>query len=391
MTYLRTAAALVFLVCPMAAHAQLFGSPGLDPKFCEQSSFRQTVVYIDDMMMIEGRTEWAPKLADKLRATLAPGEHLTVVRLSPATGQSSELWSGCWPEYGDAERAAIAKETYFFKESPISQLNEQKKFFLQGFGGALATIYMATKRSSAATRFSANNPPTKQILRALASDEGRFANSHTTIRAIIYSDLAENSDLGSAFKPLSEQSTDYGQKLGSYLRRSVFYDFGVGEDVNDDASFQEHSKIFWSAAIRSMAATLGGIGTDLNVPNTLPSKAYNFQITVNYVDGQQLDGRLWLLTNADGDLVDSGIVISRLKSGLLRGTFRCEVDLTCNLNAETSGGITTTSPTDLVTLLGNGSTGLKGRIGVKGRADQPATMFELSATPSDKVTWEIKR
>ena len=167
----------------------------------------------------------------------------------------------------DSKRAEIAKSPYFFRESPLLQLDEQHKFFFQGFGSALTTIYMGSKRPSASARFSATNPPTKQILRSLASDEGRFANSKVTIRAIIYSDLAENSDLGSVFKPF-DQEPEYGQKLGSYLRRSIFYDFGVGEDVNDDASFQERAKAFWGVAIRSMASALGGIGTDLNVPNT---------------------------------------------------------------------------------------------------------------------------
>jgi hypothetical protein len=364
-----------------AARAQLFGTAGLDPQFCEQTSYRQTVVYIDDMMMTDGHTDWASKLADKLRSTLSPGERVTVVRLSPANGQSSELWSGCWPDYSDIERTKIANQTYLFSKSPLAQLDEQRRFFLQGFGGALTTIYASTKRPSAITRFSANTPPTKQILRALASDEGRFANSKITIRAIIYSDMAENSDLGSVFKPPVDPTPNYGQKLGSYLRRSVFYDFGVGEDVNDDASFQETARAFWGAAIRSMAATVGGMGADLNVPNTLPVKASNFPITLDF-DNQPLDGRLSLLTNAEGDLVDSWIGISRLSSALLIGTFRCKSegdDVSCRLDASTSGGITTNSPSELVTLVGTDKTGLKGRLGVKGSD----AMFDLTASRAD--------
>lgn len=383
--YLEAAIAATFLVTAgyfSAAHAQLFGAPCLNPRFCEQASLRQTIAYIDDMMMTDGHTDWASKLADKLRSTLSPGERVTVVRLSPANGQSSELWSGCWPDYNDAERARIANQTYLFSKSPLAQLDEQRTFFLQGFGGALTTIYASAKRPSASTRFSANTPPTKQILRALASDEGRFANSRITIRAIIYSDMAENSDLGSVFKPPANPTPNYGQKLGSYLRRSVFYDFGVGEDVNDDASFQETARAFWVAAIRSMAGTVGGIGADLNVPNTLPAKAYNYAITLN-LDNQMLDGRLSLLTNAEGDLVDSWIGISRMSSALLGGTFRCkneQSDVSCRLDANMSGGITTNSRSELVTLVGTDKTGLKGRLGVKGSD----AMFDLTATRADQ-------
>jgi hypothetical protein len=386
MKYLRYGPVIAFLffsaVYPGTARAQLFGAGGLDPRFCDQPNFRQTVVYIDDMIMVDGRTEWATKLADKLRATLAPGERVTVVRLSPANGQSSELWSGCWPDYGDAKRAILSKESYFFSRSPLAQLDEQRKFFLQGFGGALTTVYTSAKRPAANARFSANSPPGKQILRALASDEGRFANSKITIRAIIYSDMAENSDLGSVFKGPLETAPNYGQKLGSYLRRGVFYDFGVGGDVNDDSSFQETARAFWSAAIRSMAATVGGIGADLNVPNTLPIKSYDYSVTLNF-DGQELDGRMSLLTNAEGDLVDSWIGISRLSSALLTGTFHCTNggdDLACRLDANTSSGITTTSPSELVTLEGTDKTGLKGRLGVKGST----ALFDLTAVHADQ-------
>jgi hypothetical protein len=383
--FLVMAALLVGLGQSPEAYAQLFGTTGLDPRFCDQSRFRQTVVYIDDMMMADGRTAWALKLADKLRSTLAPGERVSVIRLSPATGQSSELWSGCWPDYGDTERAKIGAQTYLFSKSPLAQLNEQRRFFLQGLDSALETIYAATKRSSQSARFSAKNPPTKQILRALASDEGRFANSKTTVRAIIYSDLAENSDLGSAYKPPSNSAPDYGQKLGSYLNRSVFYCFGNGEDVDDDPGFQESARAFWSAALRSMTATVGGIGADLNVPNTLPVKAYTYAITLSYTGGQ-LDGRLSILTNAEGDLVDSWIGVSRLTPGLLTGTFICKGegdDVSCRLEASTFGVVTVVranNESEVVSLAGSGKTGLKGHLGVKGQD----TMFDLVAERTDR-------
>jgi hypothetical protein len=90
--------------------ASLFGSEGLDAAWCEKPNPRQTVVYIDDMMMAEGRTDWASKLSTKLRATLAPGERVTVVRLSPRSGQSKEMWAGCWPGLTEADRAAATRD-----------------------------------------------------------------------------------------------------------------------------------------------------------------------------------------------------------------------------------------------------------------------------------------
>ena len=383
MTYLRIVlVAIAVWASPSAGRAQLFGTETLDQSFCQKPNHRQTVVYIDDMMMIDGRTEWATKLSDKLRATLAPGERVTVVRLSPGTGSSQELWSGCWPAFSDAEVARIKQERYWISRNPLDQLGDQQKFFLQGFGSALTKIYAEGKRPVAQVRFSASNAPTKQIIRAIASDEGRFANSKLTIRAIVYSDLAENSDLGSASRPGPGQPVNYGQRLGTYLRRSVFYAFGVGEDVTDVAGFGEQARSFWTGALRSMAATVAGMGSDLNVPNVLPIRSSVFPIDLA-MDGQNLEGRLSLLTNDQGDLVDSWIGISRLNSAALTGTYRCRPanpEPTCRLDAVTSSGMTTREPSESLILSGTERAGLAGLLGVKGTK----AMFDIVAHPSEQ-------
>jgi len=371
---------LSFMALAMApAHAQLFGADGLDPSFCKQPSFRQTVAYVDDTLMIDGRTEWAVKLSDKLRATLAPGEKVTVVRLSPADGSSHELWSGCWPSYPAGEIEKIKTQTFVFSRNPADRLGDQQKYFLQGLGGALTQMYTAAKRPSNQVRFSPANAPTKQLVRALASDEGRFANSKLTIRAIVYSDLAENSDLGSVFKPGAP--VNYGHQLGTYLRRSVFYLFGTGEDVSDAAGFAEQARVFWTSALRSMAATVGGIGSDLNVPNSLPVRMAIFPAELT-MDGQLLDGRLSLLMNDQGDLVDSWLGISRLSSVLLTGTFRCRPanpEPVCRLDANTGSGITTREPSEMLVMTGTLAKGLKGQIGVKGTK----ALFDIEASPAN--------
>ncbi|HEY0422598.1 MAG TPA: hypothetical protein VGC82_04670 [Rhodopila sp.] len=179
---------MVFLAVLIAANLMckpswaLFDNYGLDAAYCQQPTVRSTVVYIDDMMMAEGQTEWATKLAVKLRATLTPGERVSVVRLSPASGQSKEYWSGCWPDYPAAKKAALANETYILQQNPVDKIADQKKYFVRDFGAALTRIYLDSKRPPDAVRIAADSPPQKQLLRALASDEGRFANSATTIR-----------------------------------------------------------------------------------------------------------------------------------------------------------------------------------------------------------------
>lgn len=354
------ALALAAQLQPRPAWA-LFDTEGLDPAFCQQAAVRQTVVYIDDMMMAAGQTDWAKKLETKLRATLTPGERVTVVRLSPGPGQSKEYWSGCWPSYSPEQRAKIAGQTYILSASPLTKLGDQQRYFFHDFGAALTSIYSESKRPPDEVRFNAAHAPQKQVLRALASDEGRFSNAQTTIRAILYSDMAENSDLGSVFQPA--QKVSYGQKLGSYLRRGVFYGFGLGEDVSGDPGFAEQARSFWTAALKSMSATVAGIGSDLNVPNTLPVRAYGSAVVLDF-DGQELDGRLSLLTGEDGNLVDSWIGISRLGTAALTGTFRCQADGRCRLDSATTNGIATNSPTETVVLTGT-SKAMTGHLGVK--------------------------
>jgi hypothetical protein len=81
---MRVAAILILaglapIVPPGKPAWALFDSYGLDPSFCQQATVRQTVVYIDDMMMADGQTGWATRLAVKLEATLVPGERVTIV------------------------------------------------------------------------------------------------------------------------------------------------------------------------------------------------------------------------------------------------------------------------------------------------------------------------
>ncbi len=385
---MRRTLALLSLVLaaslPVAARAALFGAGGLDPAFCRQPQVRQTVVYIDDTLMIDGQTDWARRLDTKLRATLAPGERVTVVRLSPGglvgqagSGQSSELWSGCWPGYAAAEQARLAAQTYLFEQNPLAGIADQQKYFLHDFGAALTQIYLAAKRPADSVRSAAADAPAKQIIRALASDEGRFAASQVTIRAIIYSDMAENSDLGSVFKPgtaapSSEHSgstaTGLGQRLGTYLRGGVFYAFGVGSDITDDPGLPETARGFWRAAFGSLAAALAGMGADLNVPNILPVVARRYPVTLS-LGGQTLDGRIALLADQDGTLVDSWLGVTRLGIAMLDGSFRCTAGRPgCRLEATTSAGIATSAASEQVSLLGPERGPLSGRLGLRAAA-----------------------
>lgn len=368
------ASALAATLHATAAHAQLFASEGLDPAYCKLPTVRQTVVYIDDMMMTTGDTAWAARLMDKLRATLTPGEMVTVVRLSPGDGRSAEEWHGCWPSLSDADRARAAKGLYLFTANPASRIDVQQRFFARDFGGALTRIYVSAKRPSSESRIDPAHPPHKDIIRALASDGGRFADGSRTIRAIIYSDLAENSDLGSVYKPLPVPFPDLGSRLGTYLRHGVFYDYGLAADVTGGEDLQERTRAFWNAAWRSMAAVPAGMGSDLNVPNVLPVREANYDVSLVF-GGETLDGKLALLAGTDGQLVDSWIGISRLPDSGVTGMFGCAAGR-CRLDGATTSGVATSSPSETLSLEGPQNGPLTGRLGVKGTS----YLYRISAT-----------
>lgn len=355
----------------------LFNSMILDPSFCRTKAVRQTVVYIDDSMMIEGRTAWAGEVIRKLRASLAPGEKTTVVQLSPANGTSTEIWSGCWPEYTPAQRASIKKNgPYLFTKDPLAALDDQKGYFARDLNAALSKIYFQAKRPAGESAAASSSSRKKQLLRALASDEGRFSASAVTVRAIIYSDMAENSDLGSVYRPVkADEWIDYAEKLGTHLRKSVFYVFGAGGSSGGSAQM-ENAKAFWMHALRSMSATIGGFGSDLNVPNGIPVQASEFNTTLK--EGpQELSGKLSLLVDADGNLIDSWIGFSRLSIAGITGTFHC-ASTGCRVDASTTSALTTDHSTEALSLNGSRDE-LRGTLGVPGSN----ALFPVTATPPD--------
>lgn len=375
--------AILSLLLALQAHAQskLFGTGAmLDPRFCKEQNLRQTVVYVDDSILVAGNVSWAETIYDKLAASLVPGERTTLVELSPTTGDSSEVWAGCWPAYTIAERKKLASQTHFFSGDPLADLDKQQKLFRYNFGVGAEKIEKKGGRAVSAVAVDPDHPPEKSILRALAADGARYAQAQETVRAIIYSDLAENSDLGSVFKPQPEPAVNYGAKLGTTLRRSVFYAFGIGGDVRGDSSVKDAITKFWKGALHSMAANVAGIGSDLSVPNMLPTSNHPYDVAMTF-DGQKTVGRLSILTDDDGALVDSWIGIVRLGSESIFGTFHCSGlsdPATCTLSATTSGGLVSDAPSETLSMSGPGSSALSGTIGVP----SSSVNIPLTATPA---------
>ncbi len=370
----------LFLALTGPAQASLLGgSSGLNPAFCKEKTFRQTVVYIDDTMMRSGQNGWAIDLSNRLDASLIPGEQVTVVQLSPTSGTSREIWSGCWPGYTSAQRTAIEKRSYFFSSNPLSDLKTQRSYFTLDLGAALTKIYADVPKKANNYKLGPSDLSHKDIIAALASDGARFAQSGRTIRAIVYSDLAQNSKLASVFTDAPGVPINYGSKLGIYFPHSLLYIYGVGRDVKDVPDYLGKARTFWSQVLSSMNATVEALGSNLVISNRIPVKEYSYRLSVSR-NGENLFGRMSLLVDHDGHLVDSWIGISRLTFVAISGTFNCSTQASgCALHAKTNGSLTTSSSEETIDLSGTDTRKLSGTVGVPG-----ALTFGMAARATGK-------
>lgn len=355
------------------AHASVFGTNGLDPKFCDLPAVRQTVVYIDDTVMQNGNVAWAQNLQNKLEATLTPGERVTVVQLSPMTGTSDEIWSACWPDYSVADKQKLTAGNHFFSANPLKDLQNQQALFINQFLQSITKIYVSSKDRPGEGSVNPANPPKKEIIGALSSDSARFSQGDLTNRVIVYSDLAENSVLGNVFVPPPSPFPDLGQTLGLQFHDSVFYFFGVGSDVQGAPGFLEKATAYWRQVLQTTGGTVGGIGSTLNVPNSVPVSSLKEQVTITR-DNQALSGTLSLMMDSEGNLIDSWLSVLRLTATSINGTFVCTGnDSGCALHAKTDTGVTILNVSESIDMTGSPSSSLSGTIGVPGNLTFPIT------------------
>jgi hypothetical protein len=82
-----------------------------------------------------------------------------------------------------------------------------------------------------------------------------------------------------------------------------------------------------------------------------------------------VEGRLLLLTDIDGNLVDSHLGIDLLGSAVLSGRYRCQGNgpgSLCQLEATTDTPLATTKPHEPFMLKGSEQSGFTGEYGFKG-------------------------
>ena len=323
-------------------------------KFCEIKSPRQTLIYVDDKTLVKGETQWAKDLLAKLSGNLMPSEPVTLVKLAPETGETQELWKGCYPDYTATEFVKIKSENGgFFGSDPVKQLKNQQAFFRKQLGDALGKLLNQSGHNRSEVQIDITQPPKKQIIRALSNDGARFDSTHGVIRAIIYSDMIENSDLGSSLKPKAEIPP--ATNLALDFKNTVFYVYGAGSTLSEQGAIKDGIKSYWEAFLNSAEGHLLGFGSNLmvasNVPVTL--QTYAVEIYINK-DKDIRRGKMQLFIDRDGHLQDSFITVANKRQSMLQeGSFICQ-DASCTLS--------THAPTSVITAQGSAELNLAGSL-----------------------------
>jgi hypothetical protein len=343
---------LALLTTPVSAWA-IFGADEFKiEKFCEAKSPRQTLIYVDEKILVKGETQWAEDVHAKLSANLMPSESVTLIKLAAETGETQELWKGCYPDYTATDFAKIKLENGgFFGSDPVKQLKNQQAFFRKQLGDALGKLLNQSGRERSEVQIDAAQPPKKQIIRALSNDGARFDSTHGAIRTIIYSDMVENSDLGSSLKPKQESAA---ANLALDFKNAVFYVYGAGSTLSAQGSVTDGIKSYWETLFNSAEGHLLGFGPNLIVASNVPLTLQTYAVEISINDKDIRRGKMQLFIDREGNLQDSFIAVAIKRQSMLQeGSFSCQ-DASCTLSARV--------PTSVITAQGSAEIKLGGSL-----------------------------
>ena len=374
----------------VAAEAQLLGGEYDIDQFCADANiaaaapFRRTVVYVDETLAVPSGIEpapsspseqedwqrslavalsdsdWYQQLETKLRTSLLPSEHVTVVGMSAHQGATHDLAEFCWPGYSEGQRKQIESKGLlrFFTSDPIKALKTQRQ------------VAFAKTRQAIAERMSGSAPTatTRQYVKALSRDEGRLRSQRGDfVRAIWYARMIEESEYGSIAKAnaprqLAKQAVE---RTSLRLGGAAFHVYGV-----EEGELLDKAQTFWDELINAGGGYLATFGGDLALVGEVPQAMHElrFEIEVPSPGNPVRRGRASLLVAQGGEIVDGTVVVAGAFRSALGGVFTCEAAQTpcaarCNLRAETRRSVLFKSlPHETIELDGTASD-LRGYIG----------------------------
>lgn len=377
----------ISLLFTVRAGASPFGHDDEDySSFSKVKCQRQTIILVDDRLMTEGQTHWGELMINTLFSSLMPSEPVTVIRLKTETGISEQIWSGCFPDYSEAEKTQKSKETSWFSKPWDKVLATQQAAFRQDFGSALGKIYTEGKRAASLVSVDPANPPQTQLLRAIKDATSRFDSSRGPIfRTILYSDMLENSDLGNSLKSgTPSDNLKIVSTVGLNLQQTVLYAYGVGSTFAGGNN-KESTRAFWDGVLDAGMAHVAGFGSDLAVQAGVPIGAVKYEFAIK-IDNDTRNGMMRILYDHDGRMIDSlAVAGASLRSMISDGSYTCSTDGKCKVEGRLPRGLVTENaahdPALIETLTMSGSREiLKGTIGVAGATFKGGKAeFEITA------------
>lgn len=348
-----------------------FGGENLKiSQFCDTPSPRQTLIYIDEKTLVKDQTQWAKDLISKLSVNLMPSEPVTLIKLATETGESQQLWQACYPDYSPTQRNEITTKQSalipsVFTSNPIDALPQQQAIFKSQLAGALEQLLKQSGRDLSTVQINPASPPNKQIMLALINDAPRFDPAHGAIRAIIYSDMIEKSDLGSSLTSNPAEATAAATTRALNFKNAVFYSYGAGSTLSQpEAAMEMKMKSYWETFFTAADGHLAGFGSNLNVITNIPEtlKTYEVEITITPTDIRV--GKMQLFINNGGSIQDSFITIGNKHQSMLEeGSFKCQ-EASCTFSAHV--------PTSVITAQGSAEFKLTGTLdSLKGTIQVP--------------------
>ncbi|WP_298326777.1 hypothetical protein [Asticcacaulis sp.] len=339
------AAALMLTAQP--AFAIFGGGDGDYSKFCETKTARQTVVMVDDRILVDGNIRWADNMIKLVTASLMPSEPVTVIHLKAEGGASERLWSGCFPNYPDQQLASMTGS--LISKDPKKVLEAQQSAFKRDMQNAIGAIILKGQRSQPSVNVDVTALPQKQLVRSIRDAANYFDRSRGHVRAILYSDMLENSDLGNSLKSDAQVAAAAARAIALNLQHAVFYVYGVASTIQGTPT--EVLKNFWQPLFTAAVGHMAGFGSDLTLQNSPPVTVARYDTAIT-VGKEVRNGGLLVLADRDGKMVDTIAVSGAAQRALVKdGTIQCSSDGTCKLEAQ--------FPTSLVTrMTGGGDLGV---------------------------------
>jgi hypothetical protein len=185
----------------------------------------------------------------------------------------------------------------------------------------------------------------------LSNDGARFDSAHGAIRVLIYSDMVENSDLGSSLKPKAESAA---ANLALDFKNAVFYVYGAGSTLSGQGAITDGIKSYWETLFNSAEGHLLGFGPNLIVASNVPLTLQTYTVEISINDKDVRRGKMQLFIDREGHLQDGFITVAiKRQSVLQEGSFTCQ-DASCTLSAR--------APTSVITAQGSAELKLTGTL-----------------------------